>query len=541
MAFLDSNDQSIQVAVNSTADNKGIDEATKGLDSLNGTAKEVSDSSKNLSESWKSNLNKVAVATAAVGAGLTIYAKQATDFAVDYVKDSKALARITGDTAEDASKLIAVGRRLGIDSSQLGVTFGVLSKKINEAGNSTDSNRIAAEKLQINIKSVTRDIQDNADAIKKNGDVNGDLALKNEALQNKLAGLKDQLTKTANPLDQLNIKVKNADGSAKAFNSILLEVADRFKTMPDGAGKTAVAMDLFGRSGKDMIKILNLGSDGIKDLEDKAEKLGLTLSTKNIAQVNDYVKSQKELKDSTDQLKLAVGLATTPVLTSFHQTLNDVITSLIGMDGPAKTATVDILAFGGPVLGGVSALASFGANSLDVINYLKTMDLTLAGFAGFGIITGMAVAAAGAIYLVVDAFIAMNNATKAWDKADAAIISAGNSQDASIRHLQDLAKNGTPEQKSRALNTLHGLAGRAGGGPVSAGQLYRVNERGEEYFMPQVAGRIVPANKTTNQSSTTIQNVHLYTAEAADRFFDKLDRRQLLTSMGLSPGLSGAN
>ncbi len=33
---------------------------------------------------------------------------------------------------------------------------------------------------------------------------------------------------------------------------------------------------------------------------------------------------------------------------------------------------------------------------------------------------------------------------------------------------------------------------KAVGGPVNAGQMYRVGERGPEMFVPDVAGRIVP-------------------------------------------------
>lgn len=39
------------------------------------------------------------------------------------------------------------------------------------------------------------------------------------------------------------------------------------------------------------------------------------------------------------------------------------------------------------------------------------------------------------------------------------------------------------------------LAGRAGGGPVNAGQAYRVGENGPETFVPRTAGRIVPGGQ----------------------------------------------
>jgi phage-related protein len=46
----------------------------------------------------------------------------------------------------------------------------------------------------------------------------------------------------------------------------MLEVADKFATMPDGAQKSATAMALFGKSGADMIPLLNGGSEAVKGL-----------------------------------------------------------------------------------------------------------------------------------------------------------------------------------------------------------------------------------------------------------------------------------
>ncbi|MEL6477611.1 MAG: phage tail tape measure protein [Pseudomonadota bacterium] len=45
---------------------------------------------------------------------------------------------------------------------------------------------------------------------------------------------------------------------------------------------------------------------------------------------------------------------------------------------------------------------------------------------------------------------------------------------------------------------------RAAGGPVSAGQLYQVNELGEELFVPNTAGTIVPAHRLSTRSDAPV-------------------------------------
>jgi lambda family phage tail tape measure protein len=62
----------------------------------------------------------------------------------------------------------------------------------------------------------------------------------------------------------LGVDVKQADGSLKASDDLLKEIADKFKDLPNGPEKAAIAMRLFGKSGADMITLLNGGSEALE-------------------------------------------------------------------------------------------------------------------------------------------------------------------------------------------------------------------------------------------------------------------------------------
>jgi len=64
--------------------------------------------------------------------------------------------------------------------------------------------------------------------------------------------------------DDLGISVRNTDGKLKTNQELLGEISDRFAQMEDGATKTAIAMEIFGRSGAQMVNLLN---DGKASLE----------------------------------------------------------------------------------------------------------------------------------------------------------------------------------------------------------------------------------------------------------------------------------
>jgi lambda family phage tail tape measure protein len=83
----------------------------------------------------------------------------------------------------------------------------------------------------------------------------------------------------------------------------MLQISERFAGMADGANKTAIAMSLFGRSGAQLIPLLNGGRDGVEKLRAEAEKLGLVIG-------GDTTKSAEQFNDSLTQLgSIFTGLA----------------------------------------------------------------------------------------------------------------------------------------------------------------------------------------------------------------------------------------
>ena len=69
----------------------------------------------------------------------------------------------------------------------------------------------------------------------------------------------------------LGIDVRDASGNIRDTNAVFLDIADRFGRMQDGATKSALAMQVFGKSGAELIPLLNSGRDGLKGMAAYAE------------------------------------------------------------------------------------------------------------------------------------------------------------------------------------------------------------------------------------------------------------------------------
>lgn len=327
-----------------------------------GGIEEAKTSSKSFGENFKDTANKVAIGLGAVGAGMTLFAKNATDFTVDYVKNSKALAREIGTTTAEASRLTFALGRMGITADQASTVFGIFSKKIQAATGDAEKNRNIVQALQVQMEKTRSEINNTSEEIRLHGDKTGDLGIKLRGLQSDYSNLAFKLKDTGTAFDKLGIELTDNSGKQKDFKSILMEVADQFKGMPNGVEKTALSMELFGRSGKDMVKVLNLGSAGIQDLETQADKLGITLTDKTVGGVAKLIESQKKLKENSDAIKLAVGTLTAPVLASFNEQVAKLIGKFQTLSPAAKTVVANILAFGGPVLDAAGGFLAFTAN-----------------------------------------------------------------------------------------------------------------------------------------------------------------------------------
>jgi hypothetical protein len=77
----------------------------------------------------------------------------------------------------------------------------------------------------------------------------------------------------------LGVSVTKSDGTLRSSTDVMGDVADRFAKMDDGAQKSAIAMQIFGKSGADMIPMLNGGRAALEELTSEADKFGIVIDT----------------------------------------------------------------------------------------------------------------------------------------------------------------------------------------------------------------------------------------------------------------------
>jgi len=112
----------------------------------------------------------------------------------------------------------------------------------------------------------------------------------------------------------LGISVKNSDGTLKSSSQVLAEIADRFAKLPDGAQKTAAAMLLMGRSGANMIPLLNGGSEALNGLLAEAKAFGLEISAETGRSAEAFNDNLSRLGYAVQGVSMGLAAALAPAL-----------------------------------------------------------------------------------------------------------------------------------------------------------------------------------------------------------------------------------
>lgn len=103
------------------------------------------------------------------------------------------------------------------------------------------------------------------------------------------------------------ITLHDSHGKMKELPQLLSELADKFHKMPKGVEKTDLAIKLLGRSGIEMVPLLNKGSKEIGELTKRAEELGLIMSKETVKDAEEYADGIKEVGAALTGLKNAIG------------------------------------------------------------------------------------------------------------------------------------------------------------------------------------------------------------------------------------------
>lgn len=249
----------------------------------------------------------------------------------------KKMQSLTGATAEQASTFLSVANYMGVATDVSTVAFAKFAKAVSNA----------QDKMQV------------------------------ASAEGKLAT--DMFSRLGVSIDQIEGK-----NTLEVFKII----QDRLRNMKDGAEKTRVEMELFGKTGYQLHGILNMSADAMKQVEDRARAMGLIIDDEAAKKSAAFNRQLKDMEQTGKRLAIMIGQELLPVVMEYAQGAIDLTKSYSNLATEQKEAIAGLIKFGLE-----ASIAITGIQS--ITSALKFMRLATIAAAGPWLALATAIGLAG--------------------------------------------------------------------------------------------------------------------------------------------------
>ena len=258
------------------------------------------------------------------GAGIAGLGTKLAKEALSWNLSVKKMQSLTGATAEQASTFISVANYMGVATDVSTVAFAKFAKAVSTA----------QDKMQV------------------------------ASAEGKLAT--DMFSRLGISIDQIQGK-----NTLEVFSII----QDRLRNMKDGAEKTRVEMELFGKTGYQLHGMLNLSAEAMKQVEDRARAMGLIINDEAAQKSASFNRQLKDMEQTGKRLAIMIGQELLPVVMEYAQGAINLTKTYSELATEQKEAISGLLKFGLEASIAITAIQS-------ITSALKFMRLATIAAAG---------------------------------------------------------------------------------------------------------------------------------------------------------------
>lgn len=271
------------------------------------------------------------------GAGIAGLGTKLAKEALSWNLSVKKMQSLTGATAEQASTFISVANYMGVATDVSTVAFAKFAKAVSTA----------QDKMQV------------------------------ASAEGKLAT--DMFSRLGISIDQIQGK-----NTLEVFSII----QDRLRNMKDGAEKTRVEMELFGKTGYQLHGMLNLSAEAMKQVEDRARAMGLIINDEAAQKSASFNRQLKDMEQTGKRLSIMIGQELLPVVMEYAQGAINLTKTYSELATGQKEAISGLLKFGLEASIAITAIQS-------ITSALKFMRLATIAAAGPWLALATAIGLAG--------------------------------------------------------------------------------------------------------------------------------------------------
>ena len=229
------------------------------------------------------------------GAGIAGLGSKLAKEALAWNLSVKKMQSLTGATAEQASTFLSVANYMGVATDVSTVAFAKFAKAVSNA----------QDKMQV------------------------------ASAEGKLAT--DMFSRLGISIDQIQ---------GKNTLEVFTIIQDRLRNMKDGAEKTRVEMELFGKTGYQLHGMLNMSAEAMKQVEDRARAMGLIINDEAAQKSAAFNRQLKDMEQTGKRLAIMIGQELLPVVMEYAQGAINLTKSYSNLATEQKEAISGLIKFG---------------------------------------------------------------------------------------------------------------------------------------------------------------------------------------------------
>lgn len=131
--------------------------------------------------------------------------------------------------------------------------------------------------------------------------------------------------------DKLGVSVTDANGNLRDSEAVYWETVDALKGIENETERDALAMELFGKKAQDLNTIVEMGSEGFKELEQTAVDMGAVLGAEGLEALGNLDDQMQIFKSTTGATGNILASAFAPAMSTALEGINGVAGAFNGL------------------------------------------------------------------------------------------------------------------------------------------------------------------------------------------------------------------
>ena len=155
---------------------------------------------------------------------------------------------------------------------------------------------------------------------------------------------RDGSKNAADAYAQLGIHITGANGQLRDANTVFYEAIDKLGKMKNETERDAIAMQLFGKSARELNPLIEAGSERLAELSEEARKMGYVMSEDTLNRLGALDDAFQKFDKQSEALKNTLALALLPILTAVMELVSSISPEAIAVVAVIGTVIVMVVA-----------------------------------------------------------------------------------------------------------------------------------------------------------------------------------------------------